>query len=306
MFLMPHGTAKKYICMVRTAVVPTVQLSILACRMTPWSDNHQVEIQHYVPDGRPVPHELALVSRKVQLDSMLHFLAQQTGDVQVLYAYDSSEREVGEQLGVRELPDRFVPLGSLLAEGVRHLSASVLYFVDDPRLLVARVLRDLRTVVGHLGATGAQHWLAIQAGPDRISTADLAELQHISDSKRWQLEAVWSTAPPGQCCTPMLEAGSDGTAQGVELYPYLLLALHCSAVDHKAPSRQSSGARNELSLSGSAVGLCRHSHTICFVSQAAVFAVMVHILAQHWAISIMHHLMMPAGGQHRKATQDPC
>ena len=281
--------------------VPTFQLSILACRMTLWYDNHQVEIQHYAPDGRPVPHELALASRKVQLDSILDFLAQQTGDAQVLNAYHSSNGEVGDQLGVQELQDRFECLSS-----VRHHSASVFYFVDDPGVRLDRVLRDLRTAVVRLGATGAPHWLAIQAGPDRISTADLAELQHISDSRRWQLDAVWSTAPPGQCCIPMMEAGSDDTVQGVELYPYLLLALRCSAADHKAPSRQSSGARNELSPSGSAVSLCRHCHTFCFVSQAALLAVMVHTLARHWAISMMHHLMVPAGGQHRKTSQDPC
>ena len=33
---------------------------------------------------------------------------------------------------------------------------------------------------------------------------------------------------------------------------------------------------------------------------------MVRILARRQAIDMTHHLMVPAGGQHHKATQDAC
>ena len=180
----------------------------------------------------------------------------------MINAYDSSDGARWDQLGAEELQGRFERLHL-----VRQLSTSVFYFVDDPRLPLAQVLVDLRTAVGRLRATAAPHWLAIQAGPHRISTADLADLQRTSDSSRWQLVAAWSTAPPGQCRSPILEAGSDGDAvQDVELYPYLLLALRCNAADHKAPSRQSSGARIDPSPSGFVVSVCRHCHTVCLMS----------------------------------------
>ena len=232
---------------------PKLQLSILACRMVPWIDNHHVEMQHYVPDGRPVPIALALASRKVQLVSMLDFLKQQ--GAQAIYAYDS--RDGAEWSGVQLGAEVLGQLGFQPLHQVETSTKSVLYLVDDPQLTLKNGLKGLwKTVAGRLRATAAQHWLAIQAEPDRVDTADFARLQSVAVDNRWQLDAVWSTAPPEQCYESIMEAGSDEDA--VELYPYLLLALRCSAADHKAPSRQSSGARNELSPSGPAVRLCRH------------------------------------------------
>ena len=269
----------------------------LACRMVQWFEHHQVEDKQYVPDGRPVPHMLAVDSRTMQLDSIVHTVTQQ-GGAGVIKAYDSSDGSGWDQLGTDELQGRwrFQRLHS-----VKELSASVFYFVDNPRLPLVVALGKLRREVGRLKATAVPHWLAVQAGQHRVNTADLAELRCIADSTRWQLEAAWSTAPPGQCCTPIVEASSDDDAGlHVALHPYLLLALSCSSAVQKSPSRQSSGASNDLTTPGSGVSLS---------GQSTFSALHLQHRCMLWlgcsTDVLMHHCMEPAGAQCRQGPQDP-
>ena len=279
-----------------------MQLSILACRMIEWSEHHWVKDQRYAPDGRPVPHELALASRKEQLASIKHTVTRRSGGAQVINAYDSKKGAGWRNLGKEALQGSFQRLHK-----VTKLSTSVFLFVDDPWLQLEAALSLLRTGIERLQATAARHWLAIQTGPHRISTDDIADLLTAAHMSHWQLTAAWSTAPPGQCRAPMEEPGNaDGAVQGVALYPYLLLELICTSAAPKAPISQSSGARHVPSTSGSVVSLCKHCHTVCSCPQAAVTAVMVHTLARRRATIMMHHPMVPAGAHRRKATHDFC
>ena len=221
-----------------------------------------------MPDGLPVPHNLAVASRRAQLASIVHTVTRQRGGARVINAYDSRYGADRGHLEAAELQGSFQRL-----EEVTEPLTSIFYFVDDPRLVLDVALDELRREVARLRATAVRHWLAIQAGQHRVNTADLAELQQTAYRGGWQLNAVWSTALPGQCRTHMVEANSDDdTVQGVDLNPYLLLELRSSSADHKAPSRQSSGARNDLSVPGSVVSLCMHVHTMCLMFQTAVIA----------------------------------